>query len=216
MIGEHDPRRERQRSRDGRPTDEHRDGTCSSPDHDVLRRGTLQPQRVDEDVEQQSSRRQRCGEEVGGRPEPQESRRCRGGSQTPVAGPGWTRDVGRGRLRVRPMTRSMSRSMTLLMVLAPPADSVPPIRVARIEPEPRPSRVGHDHGRHRGDQQEFDDPRLRELDVGLDQVDGCHRHRPRIGDPAPLPALMRRGPVPRLGARQPRVRSPGAARRAGS
>lgn len=45
---------------------------------------------------------------------------------------GVTMPVTSGRLRVRSMTASMSRSTYMLMALAPPAARVPPITVATI------------------------------------------------------------------------------------
>ena len=42
------------------------------------------------------------------------------------------RPLASGRLRVRAITRSMSRSTYMLMALAPPAASVPPSTVAAI------------------------------------------------------------------------------------
>ncbi len=42
------------------------------------------------------------------------------------------RPLAMGRLRVRSMIRSMSRSTYMLMALAPPAANVPPITVAAI------------------------------------------------------------------------------------
>ena len=44
--------------------------------------------------------------------------------------------VGSGRPLVRRITRSMSRSSTWLMVLAPAADRAPPTRVASTNPSP--------------------------------------------------------------------------------
>jgi hypothetical protein len=41
-----------------------------------------------------------------------------------------SRPLARGRFRVRSITRSMSRSTTMFMALAPPAASVPPMTVA--------------------------------------------------------------------------------------
>ena len=47
-----------------------------------------------------------------------------------IASPGATTPVTRGRCWVRGMSRSMSRSTTMLIVFAPPAASVPPMSVA--------------------------------------------------------------------------------------
>lgn len=47
---------------------------------------------------------------------------------------GPTAPVASGRLRVRCITRSMSRSTTMFVALAPPAASAPPTRVATITP----------------------------------------------------------------------------------
>ena len=74
--------------------------------------------------------------------------------------------VTSGRFFVRCISLSMSRSTTMLMALAPPAASAPPTRVATISHSGRQAALGHDHGGQRGDQQQLDDPRLGQGDVG--------------------------------------------------
>ena len=65
------------------------------------------------------------------------------------------------------------------MAFALPAASVPPISVQKTRPTQSASRPGsgaghlargEDHRRHRRDQQQLDDPRLRQRDVGADRV----------------------------------------------
>ena len=64
------------------------------------------------------------------------------------------------------------------MALALPAASVPPISVQTTsQPQSRPVDAGHpargeDHRRDRRDEQQLDDPRLRQRDVGADRVAG--------------------------------------------
>ena len=62
----------------------------------------------------------------------------------------------------------MSRSTYMLMALAPPAASVPPMTVATISQSDGRPACGHDHRRHRGDEQQLDDARLGERHVRPD------------------------------------------------
>ena len=83
----------------------------------------------------------------------------------------------------------MSRSTYMLMALAPPAASVPPTSVTSIERERRPAALGEHHRRDRRDQQQLDDPRLGQGDVGADD-----RARRALGAVRPLQRTARRQP----------------------
>ena len=113
---------------------------------------------------------------------------------------GVTAPVTSGRPLVRSISASMSRSTYMLMALAPPAASVPPSTVQAMSHSEGQALLGDDHRRHGGDEEQLDDPRLRERDVphdpGTGRVhDGGH-DRERLG---PSPAGWRTGPVRSLG-----------------
>ena len=88
---------------------------------------------------------------------------------------------GSGRWRVRRMRSSMSRSTYMLIAFAPPAASVPPTMTAATSHSDGSAACGEDHGRDRRHQQQLDDARLRQRDVGAGGVDrsGLRRSRRR-------------------------------------
>ena len=73
---------------------------------------------------------------------------------------GAMRPVTSGRPCVRVISASMSRSMTMLIALAPPAASVPPNSVIDDQPGGRPALLGEHHGGHGGHEQQLDHPQL--------------------------------------------------------
>jgi len=79
-------------------------------DHDVLRRPALQPDRVDENIEQDRRQEQRRGHEVG-RDRHQQDGEERQQHARASASSGATRPAGSGRLRVRAINASRSRSL---------------------------------------------------------------------------------------------------------
>ena len=177
-------------------------------DHDVAGRGALEPERVHEHVEEAGRHGQHGAEQVDGAPEQGEGHdlerdgegeggpgRHGAGDQRPALGALHQRGRCRGR-------------RTMLMALAPPAARVPPGHGADHQPERRQPALGHDHRGHGGDEQQLDDPRLGERDVGRDPGAGRQHvqrtRRARVG-PAPAPRrTRRRGPS---GARRVGVRS---------
>ena len=66
---EQDPRGRGQRVAHRGPADEHRHRARRAPDHDVLPRRALQPEAVDEDVEEGGGDRQHRAEQVDEGPE---------------------------------------------------------------------------------------------------------------------------------------------------
>ncbi len=176
-----------QRTGHRRPAHQWGHGAGRSADDDVLRRWSASATSC-RPARRSAARRWRVPRRAGWWwPTTRRTLRCRASRRTPRAWPGVTRSVGSGRPLVRRITRSMSRSSTWLMVLAPAADRVPPNRVATINHEPGPALGRHDHRRDGGDQEQLDDAGLGQLDVGADAVpDGDHR--PRVGDPGILMA----------------------------
>ena len=137
-------------------------------DHDVAGRGALEPERVHEHVEEAGGDGQHGAEQVDRGPQQERRPRPRGRWRRSGRPAGDMTPVTSGRSLVRSISRSMSRSTYMLMALAPPAASVPADHGAGHEPERRQAPLGHDHRGHRGDEQQLDDPRLRERDVGPD------------------------------------------------
>ena len=189
-------RRSRRRARsaprravgDRGPADEHRHGAGGAADHDVAARRALEPERVHEHVEEAGADGQHGAQQVDGRPQQDEGQRPRASMANMSAARGVTPPVTSGRFWVRSITASMSRSTYMLMALAPPAASVPPSTVADHQPQRRQAPLGHDHRRHRRDQQQLDDPRLGEGDVGADLRRGV-AERGSAGSPAPARSL---------------------------
>ena len=100
------------------------------------------------------------------------------------------------RPRVRRMTASMSASTTQLSTFAEPAARVPPTSVASTSPSGGTCRCGGEHRRHRGDQQQFDDPRLGQPDVGgelVAQPVAGRRRRGAAGRSRPAGTACRHG-----------------------
>ena len=93
---------------------------------------------------------------------------------------------GSGRCRVRRIRSSMSRSTYLLIAFAPPAASVPPITTAAISQSDGIPRCAEHHRRHGGDQQQLDDPRLGQRDVGAERVHRPGRRMRSCGPPRHL------------------------------
>ena len=79
--------------------------------HDVLRRAALEDEAVEDDVEQDRAERQRRGEPVREEPEPGDRCRAEGVGEDERLAVGELAGDERATLRVRFMTRSMSRSM---------------------------------------------------------------------------------------------------------
>ncbi len=102
------------------PADKRRKGARGAADDDVLRRAALQPDGVDEDVEADGEREQRGRDTLSASPI---SSTAPTASTTPKpsASPGAMRPAGKGRLRVRAITASMSRSYHMLMAPDAPA-----------------------------------------------------------------------------------------------
>ena len=96
---------------------------------------------------------------------------------------GVTAPVTSGRLEVRCISLSMSRSTNMLMALAPPAASAPPEQGGRHQPDRREPPLGHDHGRQGGDQEQLDDARLGQGHIGTDpSADGGPTWESHRGD----------------------------------
>ena len=83
----------------------------------------------------------------------------------------------------------MSRSTYMLIAFAPPAASVPPSTTAAISHGDGRPRAARHHGGDRRDEQQLDDPRLREGDVGAHRVDrsglGVRGTDAHLGRPQP-------------------------------
>ena len=105
-----------------RPAHQRRKGAGRAADHDVLRARPLEPDGVDEHVEQEPAQGEPRAERVDPIPEDGEGRRAR--APTPNASPNAGGDPARresGGGACAPSRRSMSRSNHMLMALAPPA-----------------------------------------------------------------------------------------------
>ena len=104
-----------------RPSHQRRKGAGRAADHDVLRTGALEPDGVDEDVEQEPAS---ASQALSGLTRYQKTAKAsqpeRHAERQPEAG-GVMRPAGIGRSRVRAIRLSMSRSNHMLIALAPPA-----------------------------------------------------------------------------------------------
>ena len=127
----------------------------------------LQPQRVDEDVEERGRDGQHGREQVDPAHSSTKAADLEGDGEDQRAA-GVMAPVTRGRLRVRCISLSMSRSTHMLMALAPPGGQGPADQGGDHQPHGGQAALGHDHGGQRGDQQQLDDPRLGQRHVGPD------------------------------------------------
>ena len=132
---EQDPRRRRQGAGHRGPPDEggHRAGRAA--DHDVLRRGALEPHRVDEDVEGdrgqgQGRRRARSRSRRGRRTRTRPAR-----TRTPAPARGVTAWAGSGRCAGSPHDLVDVAVQVHVDALADPAASVPPDQRREDQPE---------------------------------------------------------------------------------
>ena len=158
-------RRHRQRPGDRRPADQHRHRAGRAADHDVLIGRALQPHRVDEDVEGDRGQRQHRGEHVhrdgeeqigaGGQHEPEPQRRV---GLDAVAGqralPGPLHDLVDIAIEVHVHRVGGARRERA-------AD-----QRRQDQPDRRDRARGQEHRGHGDDQQQDDDARLRQRDVG--------------------------------------------------
>ena len=170
--------------RDRRPTHQHRHRAGGAADHDVLRARALQPQGVDADVEGRRRERQHRRQQVGAGPQHGEgddlerhreheriARRDHAGDQRTVAG---------------------ADHQAVDVAVDVHVDGVGAAGGERAadqrddhQPRRRPAALGQHHRRHRRDQQQLDDPRLGEGDVGPDR--GRRGARDRRGRSRPAP-----------------------------
>ena len=104
----------------GGPSHQRRKGAGRTTDHDVLGTGALEPDGIDEDVEQEPAQSQPGAQRVD---RYQNTAKAATPRPIPKASPagGEIRPAGMGRSLVRLILSSMSRSNHMLMALAPPA-----------------------------------------------------------------------------------------------
>ena len=146
------------------PADEHRDRPCRAADDDVLRRTALQADRVDEDVEQRRREGEQGREEIDRPPEQHEGSDFEGDRED---------DRGRRSHRAgdeRPVPGAVHHGIYVAV-----DDHVRRIGAAGRERTPDERRDdqpplgnalrGHDHRRQRRDEQQLDDPGLRERHI---------------------------------------------------
>ncbi len=171
-----------------RPADDRRERARSAPDHDVLGRGALQDHRVDDDVEGDGQQRQEGRDEVhevgkqGDRDDPQHD-------------PEDDRLLGLDRLRRErpapgPRHEEVDVAIEVLVdrVGAPggqrPADEGPDDEPYPVDPvDAGEVAGGQDHRRDGGDEEQLDDPGLRQGNVGAHRVtDAARRLRPGDDD----------------------------------
>ncbi len=150
---------------DRRPPDEHRDGTCGAADHDVLRAAGLEPDRVHEHVEQHGAHREHRREQVDGRPEQRERQRL---EHQPEHERALGLDVAVGERTVGGAAHQL-----VAVALDPTVDGVGATRGEGAaeqhlhdQAHRRHLARGQDHGRQRGDEQQLDDARFGEVEVG--------------------------------------------------
>ncbi len=152
---------------DGRPTHERREGPRRAPDDNVLPGAALQEERIDKDVKQQASEGQQGGQHIrngGNHPERDDGERQ--GEQEGIAS---GNDVGdRGAAG-----RAFHRHVEVALY-----DHIDRVGSARHHvaaegdtyrhKEGRPALVRHHHRGDSGEQQERDDARFGECDIGPD------------------------------------------------
>ena len=165
--GEQHHRGPRQAVGDRRPADQHRHRPGRPADDDVLAAGPLQPQRVDEDVEQGGRHGQHGREQVDPGPQLDEGQHLEAdGEDQGVAGGDRPGDQ-------RPLARAVHELVDVPVDVhvdgvGPTGGQGPAEQGGHHQPHRRQAPLGHDHGGQRGDQQELDDPRLGERHVGAD------------------------------------------------
>ena len=152
------------------PADQRREAAGGPAPDDVLGGAPLEHHRVADDVEDVRGERQAGREPVDEQPEPQRGDHARARARRPGPPRVLTMCRGSGRRRVRRIRSSMSASYTQFSALALPADRVPPSTVATTRPSGGTPPLGQEHHRHRGEQQQLDDPRLGQPDVGTEHV----------------------------------------------
>ncbi len=162
--GEEHDRRPREAAGHRRPPDEDRDGSGGPADHDVLRRSALEPQGVDEDVEQGGRHGQGRREEVHGQPEFDEGGRLERQGE----------DQGRPRRHGPGHQRTVLGAVHQTVDVAvhhhvdgvgPPGGQGATGQRRRHQPQRRKPVLRHHHGGQGRDQQQLDDARLGEGDV---------------------------------------------------
>ena len=165
------------------PARQRRDRAGGAPDHDVLRRRSLQPQRVHDHVVRASGQRQQSREHDCRMPLITANESASSTSANATARLGLIRPAATGREAVRgPISRSMSRSITWLSALAPPHASPPPITNATSAGSAGRAPRRGDHRAHRGQHQQRHDPRLGQRHVV------APRRGPGAGPPRSRPA----------------------------
>ena len=167
-------------ARCGRPAHQWRHRARRSAQHDVLRRAWLEPERVDEDVAEQPGGGERRGQAVDRDPEldhrddpERRSKEEPAPRLDPAAGQG--SPLGSGHARI---------GLALDVVVDRPGSAGGQV-AAEASPEDggerRASRVGDEHRRHAGEQEQGDDPRLGQRDVVVRHPDrGAHGAQSRV------------------------------------
>ena len=181
--------------RHGGPPHDRRDRAGSAPDHDVLDGPALEPERVDEDVEEQAADRQCRGQHVD--PESQEhegGQAERDAEEQGVAG----RDPAVGQ---RAASRAEHSSVEVAVDPAIDGAGARGGQGAAEQGEDhqarrRPAAFGHHHPAQCGDEQQRDDARLGEADIvehdlprrpgrlarRISGANRCTRHRQPVGE----------------------------------
>ena len=155
--------------------------TGRAPDDDVLRGVPFQRHRVHEHVEEQCPGGQQTGHQVGEQPQPHEPNH-------PQDHPEDQGVLGAHGIPGQRTTRGTSHDHidVPIEIVVDGIGSAGRQRAAdqrgQHEPGARPAAFGEHHGRHRGDQQQLDDPWFGECDVGTQTGPAAGRWRVRVGD----------------------------------
>ena len=164
---EQEQRRQADVARHGGPADDRRQCAGGPAEDDVLRRGSLEQQRVDNDVESHRQKRQERGHEIG-----QEGHHCESDDPQDEAEHERVLRIDLVR-RQRPPARTAHDQVNVAIEVA--VDRVGRAGGERAtdqrpehEVEARHAARGEEHRRHRRHQQQLDDARLGQRDVGTD------------------------------------------------
>ena len=103
------------------PADQRRQRAGRAADHDVLRRPALQPDRIDEDVEGDRQRQQLRRHPVDRQPHDHDRADRQHDAESRAPRPASSGPAGSGRIAVRRITASMSRSYHMLIAPDAPA-----------------------------------------------------------------------------------------------
>ena len=162
--GEEHKRSPAERVGDSSPADEHRHAACHSAPDDVLLGTALEHDRVEDDVEQDRPDGERRGQRVGDEPQDNGREDAEGKREDE-------------RLAVRELTRD---EWSLRRALHEAIDVTVDVAVERVcaprrhrtaehhaehKPEVRHATLGEEHRRDRRDEQELDDPGLRQRHI---------------------------------------------------